>query len=116
MPVKPIPLRTLLDEGLLFEINRQVLHPFGFALAMEWDDKGAEGEPDRVVLLQTDDRDGMTFSTDAFLEGEEKLRAFLEKDGSSRLSARRMFLGFVHQVDPDQIKSGRPGRISDKQQ
>lgn len=108
MPVKPIPLRTLLDEGLLFEINRQVLHPFGLALAMEWDDKEAGGEPDRVVLLRTDDRDGMTFTTDALLEGEEKLHAFLEKEGNSRLAGRRMLLGFVHQVDPDQIKSGRP--------
>jgi hypothetical protein len=32
------PGKFLVDSGLLFEINRRVLHPFGLALAIEFPD------------------------------------------------------------------------------
>ena len=106
---KTVSLRKLLDSGLLFELNRSVLHPFGYALALSWkDDSDPDGEPDGVVLYGTNDRDGITFSTDSFIEGEEKLRKFMEAEGNSKISARQMLLGFVHQIDPDQIESARP--------
>lgn len=32
--------KELLDSGIIFEINRRVLHPLGLALAVEVDDEG----------------------------------------------------------------------------
>lgn len=106
---KQASLKELLDSGLLFELNRKVLHPFGYALALKWEEgSDMDGEPDGFHLYKTDDRDGITFSTDFFLEGEEKLRRYMEAEGDSKLSARRMLLGFIEQIDPDQIESARP--------
>ena len=107
--MRKIPLRTLYDDGLLFELNRLVLHQFGLALALEWDDDGCEEEPTGVSLLQTDDREGVVFASEAFLDGERKIRAFLEREGNSRLAARRMLLGFTEQCSPDQVEPERPG-------
>jgi hypothetical protein len=98
----------LLDDGLLFELNRTVLHQYGLALALVFDDEDLDGEPTGVSLLQTDDREGITFTSEAFLDGERKIRAFLEREGNSRLSARRMLLGFTEQCSPDQVESERP--------
>lgn len=98
--MKSLPLQFLKDKGLLFELNRAVLHPLG--LTLQVDDDG------RAELLQTDDPAGMLFTQSDFLDGESRLMEFMNAEGSSRLAARKAFLQFVEQVNPDQAESIRP--------
>lgn len=98
--MKSLPLQFLRDKGLLFELNRSVLHPLGLTLQVDSDGK--------AELLQTDDPAGMLFTQGEFLDGEARLMEFMNEEGSSRLAARRAFLQFVVQVDPDQAESVAP--------
>lgn len=98
--MKPTSLRCLVDDGLLFEINRRVLHPLGLALALQWDSETAEGEPNGVLLLKDSDTGGTIFETKTFEEGAAKYRAFLERDGDERTAARQAAFGFVEQSAP----------------
>lgn len=100
--MKEIPLRTLHDEGLLFEINRRVLHPLGMSLALCWDDDARSGEPSQVLLTKTDDMDGVVFSASSFQEGEVKFASFMERVGHARITTRLGVLRFVHQESADQ--------------
>lgn len=98
--VKSLPLQFLKDKGLLFELNRSVLHPLGLTLQVDADGK--------AELLQTEDPAGMLFTQSEFLDGESRLMEYMNEEGSSRLAARRAFLQFVEQVDPDQSESLPP--------
>jgi hypothetical protein len=92
--VKSLPPKFLKDNGLLFEINRSVLHPLGLTLQVDGDGK--------AEVFQTDDPAGMTFTADSFLDGESKLMEYMVREGSSRLASRKAFLRYVVQTDPDQ--------------
>lgn len=92
--MKPLPVQFLRESGLLFEVNRAVLHPLGLSLQV-----GVDGS---VELLQTSDPAGIVFSDVAFHEGETLLRAYMEREGESRILARRAFLQYVQQTDADQ--------------
>ncbi len=96
-----VPLRSLVDEGLLFEINRQVLHPLGLALTMVWNGEDS-GEPDAVVLKTTSDAEGFLFSAEAFADGAGKFRDFMSRYGESRLKGRTAAIGLVRQTRSDQ--------------
>lgn len=96
----PISLRSLTDNGLLFEINRRVLHPLGLALAVQWDGETSEGEPDRVVLLHDGDPEGSIFEAKTFEDGVAKYRAYLDRSGGHKLAGRQAILGFVEQESP----------------
>ncbi len=98
--MKSLPLQFLRENGLLFEINRVVLHPLGLSLSLH--------EDGRMELFQTSDPAGMVFTADTFDEGERKLREFMELEGESRHAARRAFLRYVEQTDPDQGDSVPP--------
>lgn len=100
--MKEIPLRTLLDDGLLFEINRRVLHPFGMALTLCLEDDHPDGEPVSVKLMSTGDPDGIVFTPGTFTEGESRFEAFMEREGLGRMAARRGILRFVEQESADQ--------------
>lgn len=95
--MKPTSLRTLIDTGLLFEINRTVLHPLGLALALQWNDNACEGEPDSVQLLATDDREGVVFTPDFYVDGLIKLAKYMETTGTAKRQHRQDILGFVEQ-------------------
>jgi hypothetical protein len=92
--VKTLPLQFLKDNGLLFEVNRTILHPLGLTLQV-----GSDGTAE---LLQTDDPSGMTFTSDTFQDGESRLMEYMIREGSSKLASRKAFLQYVEQVDPDQ--------------
>lgn len=69
--MKRIPAaKFLVDTGLLFEINRKVLHPLGFALEVEVSHNG-------VMTLSQDLQDhreeGIEFSEESVVAGEKKL-------------------------------------------
>jgi hypothetical protein len=87
--------KFLLDNGLVFEINRRILHPFGLALSVEVDDD----DDDKVVfdaVLSIDDEEGWLFDPESFEEGSTKYARFLEKN-EERLVKRESKLGYIIQ-------------------
>lgn len=98
--------RFLLDNGLLFEINRKVLHPLGLVLVTDVD-----YEDDNKIVLSglysaDDDLEGIVFDPETFEEGRRKYRQFLSEDGQNRLDSRNNSLGFVVQEDGGDESSG----------
>jgi hypothetical protein len=85
----------LLDSGLLFEINRNVLHPFGLALEVIIDDE------DKITFGNIwdcrDDPEGLVYDDDAFVVGKNKFEKFMKEFGEARLSSRKRRLGFIVQ-------------------
>jgi hypothetical protein len=88
--------RYLLDNGLIFEINRKILHPLGMALVVEID----TGNKKKIVikgLLTTEDAEGFLFDEETFRYGVEKYEKFLDKIGQERLDRREKECGFLIQ-------------------
>jgi len=93
------PEGFLVDSGLLFRINQQVLHPLGLALEMKFDDDGKgigfgiwEGR---------DDPEGWIFSPDTFKDGQRKFEKYMAEHGDAALESRLKALGFWVQCCPD---------------
>ena len=88
--------KFIIDNGLLFEINRKVLHPLGLSLEPDThpDDK-------RKVciscLMETDDDEGFLYDEDSFEYNESKLEVFMKKRGSRALASRERVLGYIEQ-------------------
>lgn len=111
MPIKYVqdPVKLLLDSGLLFEINRRILHPFGLALAIECPTTDEEKEAAaKTTSVQAsiwdcrDDPEGITFDMDGLIDGENKLAGTVLQN-QARLEKRRELLGYVIQnMSPDQ--------------
>lgn len=90
--------RFLLDNGLIFEINRTILHQFGMVLSVDIDE---DSESKAVLsLMSTDDEDGMIFDPETFEEGWLKYSKFLEKN-KDKIKARKESLGFILQENID---------------
>lgn len=71
---KTLPAAQFLHEsGLLFKINRDVLHPRGLALAIVQDDDGTFRMSEE--LLDCRDK-GIEFGEESIAHGEAKLRRF----------------------------------------
>lgn len=87
--------KWLVDNGLLFQINRDVLHPHGVAMAVTMSDSGVY-EPAFSLLDARDDPEGFAFEADTFRDGAEKLAAFEETE-KERLERRLAALGYVKQ-------------------
>jgi len=88
--------RVLLDNGLIFEINRKVLHPLGMALVVEVSFDNSK-KINIVGVDKTEDEEGIIFDNETFDEGREKYEAFLKREGERRLRAREKSLGFTIQ-------------------
>lgn len=91
----------LRDSGLLFEVNRRVLHPLGLAIAVEADVETGTAIRISPSLLRVDDPGGITFSDSDLEEGLDRLREFMKDDGYPRLAARYSARGFRGQVPED---------------
>ncbi|MFA5758039.1 MAG: hypothetical protein WC942_01480 [Clostridia bacterium] len=92
--------RYLLDNGLLFEINRRVLHPLGLALVAEIDKSNKK----QIVLsgiIETQDEEGYFFDSDSFEVGNEKFVSFMTKIGNKRIENRKKKAGFIEQETPN---------------
>lgn len=90
----------LAESGLLFELNRRVLHPVGLALAVEV--RGGRAERVSPRLVRTDDPEGIVFTDEALEDGYAKLTAFMKGGGGyERLARRYEALGFRGQVPAD---------------
>ena len=91
------PHKFLLDSGLLFEINRRVLHPFGLALSLK-----GEGEDLTVHVWDgSSDPQGLVVEPAAFTAGLGKFEQF-KKTQRERLAARLMALGYIVQGTGEQ--------------
>ena len=81
------PAKFLADTGLLFEINRAVLHPFGVAMAVTMQDDGAYNTSFEL-LDERADPEGCVFDAATFAEGEAE---------RERIVRRLESLGFIRQ-------------------
>ena len=96
MSVKQFP-KFLVDNGLIFEINRKVLHPLGLAMVIDIDLKSRKNLA-ITALEETDDPEGFLYDSEGFEIGSEKYKRFLEKrGGQERLDARQAKFGFIEQ-------------------
>jgi len=91
------PANFLTGTGLLFEINRRVLHPFGLALEIIQDVESGESKIGGV-WDKRDVEGGMLFLEGSVAEGAKKFKAFLEEFGYDKLKEREADVGF--QVQP----------------
>lgn len=91
------PVQFLRDNGLLFEINRQVLHPLGLELHLELDDEG------RLTAIDlTDNRESphpISFTPEVFQKGRAAYEAYLGESGRRNMQKRRK-VGMVIQTGP----------------
>jgi len=94
--VKEILPQTLEADGILFEINRRILHPLGMEIRVD------PVYPDRLEVISATGPCGITFTSSAFHEGESKFETFMERIGYGKHAARRVFLRFVEQESADQ--------------
>jgi hypothetical protein len=89
------PEKFLVESGLLFEINRRILHPLGLALFIEEDEKG-HYELGGILDCRSDP-EGILYDETAFQAGHEKLNRFMAKFGDRKLQERYERLGFIVQ-------------------
>ena len=91
------PVAFLRENGILFEINRQVLHPLGLELDFEADPDG--GHPEAEIQDNRDLPDAIAFTAEAFNEGRARYEDYLEARGRQNIQKRRR-LGMVIQTGP----------------
>ena len=92
------PAQFLIDNGILFEMNRQVLHPLGLQLELT---VATDGE--RAGLALVDNRDSeapIYFGSDDWALGRTKYEEYMEAVGRWNMQKRRR-LGMVIQTGPN---------------
>lgn len=62
--------QEVFDKGLIFLVNQNVLHHYGYALGVSLEDNGVV---DGFVLYKTDDPNGVWFDEATTVEGRKKL-------------------------------------------
>lgn len=81
----------LLDSGLLFEINRQFLHPLGLALTIR---KSSNGDLEIGIKDGRLIPDEMIFTPETYETGCAKIKDFLENFGYAQMRKREEKLGW----------------------
>ena len=92
--------KILFDHGILFELNRQILHPLGFSLVFK--ERKSSEESNTLVLLRTHDEEGVLFPEKSFMEGAAKFSIFMKNIGEKALQKRMSKIGFLRQTRSDQ--------------
>lgn len=92
-----IDAAELFDEsGLLFEINRVILHPLGYHLGVPV----VNGRKTLRVVDYMNVEGGLAYGSQEWKEGKEKLRAFNKKrEIVKRVSARVRLFGAIIQEE-----------------
>ncbi|NJO18713.1 MAG: hypothetical protein HC877_24235 [Thioploca sp.] len=90
--------KFLLETGLLFEINRTILHKFGYALVIDTDYNNKR----KVVIVglfepNEPDDEGWIYDEESFQDGAQKYQKFLEQIGKNKIDKRKEKLGFIIQ-------------------
>jgi len=88
--------KFLVDNGLIFEINRKVLHPLGMAMVVDVD-RNNKRQLAITALLETEDQEGFVYDEEGYDVGKSKFQQFLDKGGQERLDYRLAKYGFVEQ-------------------
>lgn len=89
-------VRYLIDNGLLFEINRKVLNPLGLALAAEQNPDNAKWL--NLHLYETMDDDGIVYDEESFEFNKSKYDEYLRREGQAKILLREKLLGFIEQT------------------
>lgn len=95
------PCQFLLDSGLLFAINNQLLHPFGMAIAIKINDD--DTKEFGGIWDYRSDPEGLLYDDETLKSGIEKLEKFMEEFGTDKLQQRMDSLGFIVQ-EPEKEK------------
>ncbi len=93
--MKYVEAKKLLETGLLFETNRTVLHPHGFALAVD-DEAGT------IVLMKKaeQDKEGLYYALEDFEKYANKFEAYRRGHELTTFQDQRFArLGFVVQEE-----------------
>ena len=93
--------KYLVENGLLFEINRKVLHPLGLALVIDVDRDNRKWLRVDGLLSVEGDPDGFLYPDDTFRENQRIYKTYLDKEGQERLDTRKERLGFLVQGEQD---------------
>jgi hypothetical protein len=97
-PVKNFP-KYMVDNGLIFEINRRILHPLGLSLIVDVD-RNNKQKLTISNLISTEDKEGFLYDEEGYNIGAEKYARFIaKKDISNKLKTRKDILGFIEQSE-----------------
>ena len=89
-------IQFLHDSGILFKVNQQLLHPHGFGLEADIDEKGVcRGW--KPMIDKRKDVGGVVFERAEFKQQRARFLEYMTVDGSDRLKARNDSIGFVVQ-------------------
>lgn len=98
--------KEFLDSGLLFEVNRQILHPLGLYMSVT-----VLVDGDVILnqyLEQSTDDTGYHYDVATFNEGMAKLKAYHQNpEVRKRAKARLLFLPRTGGVQQDGFERGR---------
>lgn len=87
----------LFDTGLLFEINRRILHPLGVALMVELSEDGSTYVLSNHLMDCRQDESGIIYDPQTLKLAEDKLWKFMEDYGVGKMQERQRNMGFVVQ-------------------
>lgn len=91
-------VRYLVDNGLIFEINRKVLHPLGLTLVIDvHPDNHKWLAIEGLYKVDDGDEEGFTFGEESYRVGSERYELFLHKEGQKMLDSRKQSLGYIVQ-------------------
>lgn len=94
----------LLDTGLLFQINKDILHPLGLAMSVSTNAQTGEKTISQELWDYRLDDEGILYSKDTFEEGLKKLEKFYTEEGLEKLEQRYKKLGFIIQGQDQEEK------------
>lgn len=81
------PSEYLVDSGILFEINRTIMHPLGLALAVTMPGNNP-GHAMVSIIDGTDDPEGMYFSEESRERGKKKFDKTIAEAGKRAYEAK----------------------------
>lgn len=94
----------LINSGLLFAINRDVLHPLGLALEVVLDRETGCSSMGSIWDCR-DDPEGITYGPTALRHGELKLQNYMRQRGTAAIESRKAALGYVIQRREDDAEA-----------
>ncbi len=109
---KRITAKEIREMGLLWKINRDILHPLGLALEVIIDDDGTETFGG--VWDSRDDPEGFLYGDEAWLEGQKKYLRYMEEEGRKAHGVRLARLGYIEQPHPEKALSEEERRQKTK--
>lgn len=96
--------KFLIESGLLFEINRRILHPLGLAMVAVTDEHGEF----RISNILFDGRHvpgGLEYDATTLVLSEDRLFEFMDSFGVGKMQERKRIKGYVIQKSDEQRSS-----------